>query len=416
MSGAANADRQEARGAIEALRAGVPNRSAIRLLGSHEDGISHRFAADLGRAWETGRGPGIIVAGDYGTGKSHLLGHMREQALARNFVVSWVTVSKETPLSQPAAMHAAALRGAMVAGRPEDAVAVALADIVGREGAVQALEEWATGAGLLPVFPAIAYLLGRDLPAELMRGIEAFLAGGRPPTQGVRARLAQLGARGVFNLTGLKAAQLVVERPRFLAELFRAAGFAGWLVLIDEVELIGRYGAVQRATSYAELGRWLGLAPAEPVPGLVVAAAIAEDFTRAVIDTRLDEEKLPERLRLKGLPRSADLASAALRAIRRAPVLQRPGDAELQRHAAVLQRCYAAAYGWAAPPAAMLPRESRRTMRHHIRGWIIDWDMRRLYGAAAGLVEAHEGYGYAEDAALSEPEGEDPFADGDAGL
>ena len=420
MSVPAHPGRQEARTAIEALRAGVPNRSAIRLLGSHEDGIARGFAASLDRVWTAGREPGLLVAGDYGTGKSHMLGFMREQALSRNFVVSWVTVSKETPLSQPAALHAAALRGAMVAGRPEDAVAVALADIVARPGAVQALEEWATGAGLLPVFAAIAYLLGCDLPGELVQGIEAFLAGGKPPTQAVRARLAQLGARGVFNLAGLKAAQLQLERPRFLAQLFRAAGFAGWLMLIDELELIGRYGAVQRATAYAELGRWLGLAPAEPVAGIVVAGAIADDFTRAVIDARLDDEKLPERLRLKGLPRQADLAAAALQAIRRAPVLQRPGDAELQRNAAIVQRCYAAAYGWNAPPANILARESRRTMRHHIRGWIIDWDMQRLYGASAGLAEAHESYGYAEDATLGEPPeqltwDEAPGEDGRAG-
>lgn len=395
-------DRHEARVAIEALRAGVPNRGAIRLLGSHADGLSERFTTALDHAWHERRPPGLLVAGDYGTGKSHLLGHLREQALGRNFVVSLVTVSKETPLSQPAAVHAAALRGAMVAGRPEEAVAAALGDLVGRPGAVQALEEWANASEMLPVFPAIAYLLGRELAPDLVWGIEAFLAGGKPPTQAVRARLAQLGARGLFNLTGLKAAQLTLERPRFLAQLFRAAGFAGWVVLIDEVELIGRYGAVQRATAYAELGRWLGLPPAEPAPGIVVAAAIADDFTRAVIDTRQDDERVPERLRLRNQPRQADIAEATLSAIRRAPVLRRPEDADLQRHAVAVQRCYSLAYGWDAPPATLLPREARRTMRHHIRGWIIDWDMRRLYGDAAGIAERGEHYTYTENDALDE--------------
>lgn len=403
-------DRLEARMAIEALRAGVPNRGAIRLLGSHADALGERFTRALDGAWGEPlggaggepRAPGLLVAGDYGTGKSHLLGHLRELALSRGFVVSTVAVSKETPLSQPAAMHAAALRGATVAGRPEDAVAAALGDLVGRPGAVQGLEEWATGAGLSPVFPAIAYLLGRELAPELVWGIEAFLAGGKPPAQAVRARLAQLGARGMFALGGMKAAQLVLERPRFLAQLFRAAGFAGWVVLIDEVELIGRYGAVQRAGAYAELGRWLGLPPGETAPGIVVAAAIAEDFDRAVIQARQDDERVPERLRLRGLPRQADLADAALAAIRRAPVLSRPDEAELRRHAVVVQRCYALAYGWDAPPASLQPREARRTMRHHIRGWIIDWDMQRLYGATAGLAEHGEHYSYTEDATLDE--------------
>ena len=37
----------DARRAIEALRAGVPNRAAIRLLGTPEDAIRERFMANL---------------------------------------------------------------------------------------------------------------------------------------------------------------------------------------------------------------------------------------------------------------------------------------------------------------------------------------------------------------------------------
>jgi len=39
------------RTAFEALRAGVPNRAAVRLLGSVEDAIEERFESGLGRVW-----------------------------------------------------------------------------------------------------------------------------------------------------------------------------------------------------------------------------------------------------------------------------------------------------------------------------------------------------------------------------
>jgi DNA replication protein DnaC len=45
---------------------------------------------------------GTLVWGGFGAGKSHLLGFMRELALERNFVVSLVPVSKETPMFDPA--------------------------------------------------------------------------------------------------------------------------------------------------------------------------------------------------------------------------------------------------------------------------------------------------------------------------
>jgi len=395
--------RHDARVAIEALRAGVPNRSAIRLLGIQEAEIGRRFADGIAALTSDRPAPGLLVAGGYGTGKSHLLGFLREEALRANCIVSWVTISKETPLSQPAAVYAAALRGALAQGRPEDAVRVALDLLVARPGAVQALEEWATQADLLPVFAAIAYLLGRPLPPELTHGIAAFLAGDKPPTQEVRTRLAQHGARGMFSLTGMKVAQLVVERPRFLARLFREAGFSGWVILFDEVELIGRYGAVQRAQAYAELGRWLGVAPAAPQDGLFSVAAIADDFAAEVIDARLDEEKLPERLRLKGLPRQADLALAAMAAIRDAPILRAHAAADLVRHGDVLRRCYSDAYDWPAPPATPAVREQRRTMRHHVRSWIIEWDMLRLFGSTGGVMVQPDGNTYVEDPDLALP-------------
>ncbi|HEY8744534.1 MAG TPA: hypothetical protein VIU62_15675, partial [Chloroflexota bacterium] len=66
----------EYRRAIEALRAGVPNRDAVRALGSNQQSIEEKFrqqleaaSADVARDAQSG---GLLVAGDFGSGKSHL--------------------------------------------------------------------------------------------------------------------------------------------------------------------------------------------------------------------------------------------------------------------------------------------------------------------------------------------------------
>jgi len=380
----------EARTAIEALRAGVPNRTAVRLLGSTEDAIETAFDDGLAAAWQPG--PGLLIAGGFGTGKSHLLGYLREVALGDNFVVSWVTVSKETPLATPRLVFAAAMRSAMVPGHNDDAITAALAELRRVEGAVQRLELWAgtPEAGLSPVFAAVLHLLSRQLDPDLARAIEAFLAGGKLPGPALRQALTQAGARGKFDLRVASEALLLQQLLRFVPELFRAAGFAGWCVLIDEVELIGRYGRLQRARAYAELARWLSLEAGARVPGLHVTAAITDDFADGVINHREDREKLPELLQLKGQPHQARLALAAMRAIERATLLRPPSDDDLHRHEATLRQHYGAAYGWEAPPLDPGERRSDRTMRHHIRGWITQWDMLRLYGSAAAIdVEEH---------------------------
>ena len=397
---ASEAERLALRTALEALRAGVPNRAAVRLLGSVEDSLEERFEAGLGGAWNGSPKPGLLFAGGFGAGKSHLLGFLREAALRRNFVVSTVSVSKETPLSAPLAVFSAALRDTVVPGHADDAMTVALAELQRIPGAVQDLELLAStpDTGLSPIFAAMLHLLSRQLPADLLRRMEVFLAGGKLPGPPLRQALAQAGARGMFDLARTTEATLALQREKFAPLLFRAAGFAGWCVLIDEVELIGRYSPLQRARAYAELARWLG----GLIPGLYVAAAITDDFASEVINGRQDDEKLPERLRLKGLPEQADLALSAIRAIEAAPVLRPPAEADLLRHAATLRASYTAAYDWQAPVLPVGERRANRTMRHHIRGWITQWDVLRLQGRAAALELGTVAQNYAETEDLDE--------------
>jgi len=81
----------EARIAIEALRAGVPNRAAVRLMGTEEPTLEHKFDEQLHQVWASGRHrPGLGLAGGFGSGKSHFLGYLAEVARAQHFVVSRV--------------------------------------------------------------------------------------------------------------------------------------------------------------------------------------------------------------------------------------------------------------------------------------------------------------------------------------
>jgi hypothetical protein len=329
---------------------------------------------------------------------------MREIALQQNFIVSHVTVSKKTLLSAPLVMFAATLRDTVVPGHADDALAIALAELQRRPAALKALETVVSApeARFMPVFAAILHLLRRQVPADLLRRVEAFLAGGKLPGTALRQALTQAGARGVFDLARVTETALALQRERFIPLLFRAAGFAGWCVLIDEVELIGRYSPLQRARAYAELARWLALGSAARVPGLHVAAAITDDFASEVINNRQNDEKLPERLRLKGTPGLADLALAAMRAIEAAPVLSPPAEADLQRYVDLLRRSYGAAYDRRAPPLPVGERRTNCTMRHHVRSWITQWDVLRLQGRTTGTEEETVVSNYAETADLDE--------------
>ena len=87
--------------AVEALRAGVPNSDAVQALGCSHPLVEERFRsmlAEIDLGFSRGAGTqGLLVAGDFGSGKSHLLEYFQHIALENNFVCSKVVVSKETP-------------------------------------------------------------------------------------------------------------------------------------------------------------------------------------------------------------------------------------------------------------------------------------------------------------------------------
>ena len=401
----------EARTAIEALRAGVPNRAAIRLMGTEQTGIEHAFEAALSAAW-AGAGPanaGIGLAGGFGTGKSHMLGYLAEVARQQGFVVSRVVVSKETPLSHPGHVLAAALRGAALPDRPDDPIAACVAALRARPEALDMLETAVStpGAGFAPVFAACLFLLRRaSTTPEMLRRIARLWSGAKVSSPALRQALSAAGAGRMFALKPLPAAEMTGQLTRFVPLLFRAAGYAGWCLLLDEVELIGRYTPLQRALSYAWLAAWLGLGGERRWPGIAVAYAITDDFAAAVINARLDSEKLPERLELKGRDAEAALALAGIRHIERTVLQHRllpPTPDDLAACHDKVLRLYSAAYAWPAPALPPGERPSSRTMRQYIKGWITQWDLRRLDGSDVALIAGSIASDYTENAALAEP-------------
>ena len=279
----------EARMAIEALRAGVPNRAAIRQMGTEQTGIEHAFEAALAACWDdaaparAGTGSsGIGMAGGFGTGKSHLLGYLAE--------VAQPAALRGQPRRRQQGNPAVASRGmcwprpcAMRRCRidPDDPIAACVTALREQPEALDAMDV-AVGmpdAGFAPIFAACLFLVRRaSTPPETLRQIARLWSGAKVSASVIRQALSAAGAGRMFALKAVPAAALTDQLTRFVPLLFRAAGYAGWCILLDEIELIGRYTPLQRALAYAWLGAWLGLDGERRFPGIVTAYAITDDF------------------------------------------------------------------------------------------------------------------------------------------
>lgn len=388
-----------ARNAVEALRAGVPNRTAIRALGSAEDELTSEFVARLrlcGPALDTGaQVEGIGIVGAFGAGKSHQLGYLAELALRENFIVSLVPISKETPLFDPGRLFAAAVRTAIVPGENDDLLTAAMRRLRPNSDAYDAFEARVTADtenGLLaPLFPALLHVIPRVKDPDDHHRMVRFLAGGKLNVSVVRGWLRTAGAAKLFDLKSVREAELALQRLRFAPYLLRAAGFAGWCILLDEIELIGKYSPLQRGRSYAELARWLGLERDPSLPGVVCVAAVTDDFKDEMFDRKRDDELIPPRLEQRGLVAQVELAKKGMAWLARPQFrLSPPHEGRLRFTLDQIANLYADAYGWTPPPTEIGERLTGKSMRQYIKSWITTWDIERLYGEtphiAAGTI------------------------------
>lgn len=376
--------------ALEALRNGVPNHDAVRVLGSNQSEVERRFAEALEAAQSTAslgqQAPGVLISGGFGAGKSHLLEYLEHDALSKNFVCSRVFVSKETPLHDPVKMFQAAVDGAVLPDATGQAIQELALRLNSSTERYAELDAWVNspGSGLSSLFPATLLLHERiKNDPELVDQITGFWSGERLAISRIRQGLKQVDPAIRYSLKTAKVKELARQRFRFASRLIRAAGYAGWVLLIDEVELIGRYSLLQRGRSYAELALWLGKIKGDGVPGVVTVAAITDDFALAVLQEKGDRAIVGQRFRSKGSDEYAALAGraeAGMRLIERAAVTLHPPDANALQHTYErLKEIHGKAYSWDPPEIAKPEISVARRMRSYVRRWVNEWDLRRLY-------------------------------------
>jgi hypothetical protein len=418
-----DATRLSRRRALEAMRSGVPNADAVTALGSGQSDVEDRFVAllegvaghrgagaDRGRPGRSSGGGGrasLLLGAGFGAGKSHLLTHLAHLATSAGFVVSTVVISKETPLSDPAKVLRAAVAGAVAPDGSRDVVADAAAALDPDSAAYGDLIRWLRRPGhdLNERFEA-TLLLHQRLGTEASGGDEEFIdtivrfwSGDPLPVSDLRRQLKAIGEAKTFSFAPVTVRELARQRLRFLPRLLQAAGSSGWAILLDEVELIGRYPLLQRGRAYAELARWLDGEVGDIGDPVVVVGAMTDDYEAAVLNGKNDLQALPGRLRDKQTGEyleMAALAEAGMRHIARDLVhLVPPDSAELDRAYATLRTLHGDAYGWKPPHVAGLERLGATRMRQYVRAWINEWDLVRMdpaYQPSTEIVELESGY------------------------
>ena len=383
----------EARRVIEGLRAGVPNQHLVTALGCLQPEVEGRFRRMLEATQQNiTAGPcprGMVLEGEYGSGKSHVLEYLQHLALDANFICSRIVISKETPLYHPVRLFYSAIESAVAPNKQGEVFAEIASACDVWTPRFKDLVAWANNPDnhIDTRFAATLLLYERmSSDMELGHRMARFWTGDPIGVGELKKSLQEAGFGGQYTFGRVSASELAVQRFQFAAHLMQAAGYAGWILLIDEAELIGRYSVSQRAKSYAEIARLMNMENGQMLPGLGTVIALTNDFREEILEKKGDRVKMLEKLRDKQNDVDRVLAEKAERGMsllqsQRIP-LEQPTLEMIQEVYQVVRGLHQKGHGWnmweeaSDGPANMVPGTS---MRKHVKSWVTEWDFLRLY-------------------------------------
>ncbi len=342
MTGLTNdLEQHEAERILESLRAGVPFPALAQKLPIGRSALLDR----VGTLLQTGNGGPLLVRANYGEGKTHFLQAVTGTALLAGHVVSTISVSREAPLNNLGALFKAVTAGTRTPGSRRLGLAPLLDRLQPRAAEVLASLKDAGIPDRLRASLTAYFHVDMTYRHELLADLSGeLLMVGR-----LKAILRDLGLDHRFPPSAF--AREPIWYYRLIAELVRQAGFAGWLILIDELELIGKTAIGQRAVAYSNLS---DLSTAQELPRTVVIAAVASNFYSDVLESKADAEKCPAWLSQRGREREATLARHGVDEIVRAERLPALSSEEMRTLFDAIRTIHSRAYTWDPPAAAQM--------------------------------------------------------------
>ncbi len=392
----------EARRVVEGLRSGVPNRHVVTALGCLQPEVEGRFRRMLEATHQNSTAGscsrGMVIEGGFGSGKSHVLEYLQSLALDANFICSRIVISKETPLYHPVRLYYSAIESAIVPNKRGEVFAEIAGSCDVWTPRYKFLVDWVNNpeSGIDSRFAASLLLYERmSSDMELGNRMTRFWNGDPIGVGELKRFLQEAGFGDKYSFAKISAAELARQRFQFAARFMQAAGYAGWILLIDEAELIGRYAITQRAKSYGEISRLMNVDSGQPLPGLGTVVALTNDFREEVLEKKGDKVKLLEKLRAKQTPADDLLAEKAEQGMgllesQRIPV-GTPTPATVEETYRTIRNLHLNGHGWrlweqdSRNPVEV---EARNNMRRYVKSWITRLDLLRIFPGQECEIEA----------------------------
>lgn len=369
----------EARRVIEALRSGIPSRAVGQYFSEARPQIMKEISGRLERVSENGKSDGIVISGKYGEGKTHLLNTVFNLAHSNNMVVSYLSLSKETPMDKLYLVYQKLISNTYLPKRQQP-------------GFLQVLEKMTPNSPLAgEMLPYAAKELETDKLYYLLRAymntedqeekflLQADLEGDFIANVPLKQIYKRIFGQPVKYSTSFSKTKHCGDYFAFMSHLFTKLGYNGWVILVDEAELIGRLGKKARLNAYRNMARFL--LPDNRMESVFSMFALSSSYVEDVIDGKHEFENLEA-----VYPGETEPAKTVLNLLIKAPQLLPLTKNEIHQILSRVQEFHGRAYEW--NPDVSLESIAKATqaggylLRTKIRAVIEFFDQLYQYGEA----------------------------------
>lgn len=247
----------ESRKIIEALRSGVSSRAAGQYFSSARQDLLADISKKLSGACESKASGGMIVSGRYGEGKTHLLNTVFSMAHSENMVVSLISVSKETPFNMLYLVYKKMLSNTYLPGRLQPGFMDTLMNMT--EGSPLAVDMLAYTAKQLDVdklyYLLRSYFKTTDMDEKYL--IQADLEGDFISNKSLKQIYKRICSEKVDYNVNFSKTKHMSDYFSMMSRLFQCMGYSGWVILVDEAELIRGLGKKARLKAYRNMAGFL---------------------------------------------------------------------------------------------------------------------------------------------------------------
>lgn len=265
-------EKLEATKVIESLRAGVPTRASTRQLPDLREGLTSLIDNDLNE-FKAGKVPkGRLVWGQYGQGKTHVLTTAEHLALDKGFAVSLVSLSREVSCHNLQHFYSRVASRIRVPDSTVYGIYKALSKKYASDLPDTEIQSEGRYDHPLPALVAEDFFYAAA--GEEQDLIFADLMGTRLPLTEVK-RIHKQNRQIPFPrfTEPFKASEHMKAYFGVMADLIKFCGYSGWVILIDEAELVGRLGVMGRLKAYRNINWLLNVGGNQEYPIYCVIAA-----------------------------------------------------------------------------------------------------------------------------------------------